>query len=99
ARFVFSPLEDLEDELIALFAVLPHQRLEVLDRRRLERLAPVALVDATDHADDVLSTPDVFGEVIAHPARGFGAAHSQRLVMQNVECRMQHVPPTSPSAF
>jgi len=72
---VLTALEDLEDELIALFPVLPHQRLEVLDGRCLERLESVALVDATDDADDVLATPDVLGEVVAHPARGFGAAH------------------------
>jgi hypothetical protein len=45
ARLVLAALEDLEDELIALVAVLAQQRLEVLDRRRLERLEAVALVD------------------------------------------------------
>jgi hypothetical protein len=72
---VLAALQDLEDELIALFAILPHQRLEVLDRRGLERFEAVALVHPPDHADDVLATPDVFREVVAHAARGLGAGH------------------------
>ena len=47
---------------------LPSQRLDVLDRRRLERLEAVALEDVADHADDVLAAADVFGQEIPHPA-------------------------------
>ena len=52
-RLVLAALQDLEDELIALVAVLADQRLEVLDRGRLERLEAVALEDLADDADDV----------------------------------------------
>src|SRR5205085_6914937 len=41
---VFAALEDFEDELIALFAVFAKQRLDVLDRRRLQRLETLTLV-------------------------------------------------------
>src|SRR4029079_508953 len=75
ARLVLAAFQDLENELIAFFAVLPEQRLEILDRRRLERLESVALVHTPDDADDVFPSPDVFGEEIAHPARGFCAGH------------------------
>ena len=54
---------------------LPEQRLEVLDRRRLERLEPVALVDALDDADDVLAAPHVFRQEVAHAARRLSACH------------------------
>ena len=76
ARLVLAALEDLEDELVALVAVLAEQRLEVLDRRRLERLEAVALVDALDDADDVLAAPHVFRQEVAHAARRFCAWHS-----------------------
>jgi len=68
----FAALENLEDELVALFAVLPEQRLDVLHRRRLEGLEAVLLVDPGDHADDVLAAADILGQEIAHPARGAG---------------------------
>ena len=42
ARLVFTPPQDLENEFVALFAVLAEQRLDVLERRRLERLDKVA---------------------------------------------------------
>src|SRR5687768_675454 len=35
----------LEDELVPFFAILPHQRLNVLGSRRLQRFETVALVD------------------------------------------------------
>ena len=52
ARLVLAAREDLEDELVALFAVLAEQRLDVLERRRLERLEAVALVDVAHDVDD-----------------------------------------------
>ena len=74
AGLALAALQDLEDELVALFAVLSQQRLEVLDRRRLDRLEPVALVDARHHGDHVLPAADVVGQEVAHPARGLGSA-------------------------
>ena len=69
-----AALQDLEDELIALVAVLAQQRLEVLDGRRLDRLEPVALVDARHDAHHMLPAADVVGQEVAHPARGFCSA-------------------------
>ncbi len=73
-RFMLAALEDLEDELIALFAVLPHERVDVLCSRRLERLKAIALVDTLDDADDVFAATHVFREEVAHPARGFSTS-------------------------
>ena len=44
AAFMLATLENLENELVAFFAVLPQERLDVLERRRFERLEPVPLV-------------------------------------------------------
>src|SRR5690606_8300400 len=74
-RLVLAALQDLEDQLIAFLAVLAEQRLDVLDGGRLERLEPVALVDAADDADDVLPPTDVGRQEVAHPARGRRAGH------------------------
>ena len=49
---------------------LPEQRLDVLERRRLERLEPVALVHVAHDADDVLAAADIVGQKIARAARG-----------------------------
>src|SRR4051812_47094822 len=65
----FAAAQHLVYELVALFAVLPRQRLDVLERRRLERLETIALVDAPDDVDDVLPPPDIVGKKIAHAAR------------------------------
>ena len=65
ALLVLAAAEDLENELVAFLAVLAEQRLDVLERRRFERLEPVALVDAPDDADDVLAPADVVGEEVA----------------------------------
>ena len=46
AGLVLAALENLEDELVAFLAVLAEQCLDVLGGRRLERLEPVAIVDA-----------------------------------------------------
>ena len=73
ARLVFAALEDLVDELIALIPVLPHQRLDVLDGGRLERLEAVPLVDGLDDADDVFAPAHIVRQEIAHAARGLGA--------------------------
>src|SRR4029079_6213038 len=73
--FVLAALEDLEDELIALFPVLPHERVDVLGSGGLERLKAIALVDTLDDANDVFAATHVFREEVAHPARGFSTSH------------------------
>src|SRR6185503_11448246 len=65
AGLVLAAPEDLENQLVAFLAVLARQRLDVLERRRLERLEAVALVDPAHHADDVFPAPDVVGEEVA----------------------------------
>src|SRR5262249_21861003 len=47
------------------------ERLDVLERRRLERLEAVALVHAAHHTDDVLPPPDVAWQEVARAARWF----------------------------
>ena len=69
-RFMNAPFEDFEDELIALFTILSQQRFYVFNRRRLERFEAVPFVDLLDDADDILATPHVGGQEIAHTARG-----------------------------
>src|SRR6476661_683634 len=56
--------QDLENELVAFFAVLPEQRLDVLEGWRLERLEPVALVDLADDAHHILPPADLLGQKI-----------------------------------
>jgi hypothetical protein len=72
---VLSAPQDLEDELVALVAVLSQQRIDVLDGGRLERLEPVAIVNIPDDADDIVAPPDVLRQEIAHPARGLRRHH------------------------
>src|SRR6185369_11241720 len=64
ARLVLAALQDLENELVAFFAVLAEQRLDVLEGWRLERLEPIALVDLADDADDILPPADLLGQKI-----------------------------------
>src|SRR5262249_48319134 len=65
---VLAALQDLENQLVAFFAVLAEQRLDVLERRRLERLEAVALVDVADNVDHVLPPADVVRKKVAGPA-------------------------------
>ena len=69
---VLAALEDLEDQLVAFLAVLPEQRLDVLERRRLERLEAVALVHTSNDVDDVFPPTDVIGKKVAGSARRLG---------------------------
>ena len=71
ALLVLAAFQNLENELVALFAVLAEERLDVLERRRLERLESVAFVDAADHADDVLAPADIVRKKIACAGRWF----------------------------
>ena len=65
---MLAALQDLEDELVALVAVLAEERLDVLEGRRLQRLEAVAFVDVANDADHVLAPADVVGEKIARAA-------------------------------
>jgi hypothetical protein len=67
-RLVLAALQDLEDELVALLAVLAEERLDVLDGRCLERLEAVALVDGPDDADHVGAATNVGRQEIPHAA-------------------------------
>ena len=69
--FVLAAAQDLENELVALLSVLPRERLDVLERWRLERLEAVPLVHAADDVDDVLAAADVAGKEVACAARWF----------------------------
>jgi hypothetical protein len=69
-RLVLAAPQHLENELVAFFAVLAGQRLDVLERRRLERLEAVAAVDVLDDSDDVFAAAHVLRQEIAHPSRG-----------------------------
>ncbi len=65
ALLVLAAAQDLENQLVAFLAVLAEQRLDVLERRRLERLEPIAFVHTADDPDDVLAPADVVGKKIA----------------------------------
>ena len=69
-RLVLAAAQHLENELVAFFAVLARQRLDVLERRRLQRLEAVAAVDVLDDTDDVFAAAHVLRQEIAHPTRG-----------------------------
>ncbi len=70
-RLVLAAAQDLENELVAFLAVLAEQRLDVLERRRLERLEPVAFVHVAHDADDVLAPASSLAE-----SRGFSAGRT-----------------------
>lgn len=65
-----AALEDAEDELLALVAVLAHQRFDALDGGRLERLEAVPREELADDADDVEAAVHRLGEQIAGAAGG-----------------------------
>jgi hypothetical protein len=68
---VLAPAQDLENELVALLAVLPEQRLDVFEGRGFERLESVPLVHVADDADDVFTPSDFVRKKIAGSARWF----------------------------
>ena len=68
---VLSAAQNLENELAPLLAVLPGERLDVLERGRLERLESVPLVHLADDVDDVLTASDLVGEKVACAAWRF----------------------------
>ena len=75
-----AALEDAEDQLVALLAVLAEERLEVLDCRGLERLEAEALVDRGNRLDHEAPAADVAGQEVAHPARGLGGGFRHQSV-------------------
>ncbi|MGC4121722.1 MAG: hypothetical protein QM765_45530 [Myxococcales bacterium] len=78
-----AAVQDPEDELVALVAVLAHQRVQALHRRRLERVEAVLAVDAADHVEDELAAAHVARQEVAR-ALGRGGVdlvgHGQLLV-------------------
>ena len=69
---MLAPAQDLENEPVALLAILAKERLDVLERRGLQRLEPVLFVHTTHGADDILASADIVWEKIARPPWGFG---------------------------
>ena len=59
ARLVLAALQNLENELVAFIAVLADERLDILERRRFQRLEPIAFVDADHHAHHVFPASNV----------------------------------------
>ena len=68
--FVLAAPSILKISLVALVAVLAGQRLDVLERRRLERLEAIAPIHVVDDANHVVTPADVVGKKVAHAARG-----------------------------
>ena len=54
---------------------LPDERLDVLERGRLERLEAVPLVHLADDVDDVFAAAHVGGQKIAGTACGLSGCH------------------------
>ena len=69
---MLAPAQDLENQLVALLAVFAEERLDVLERRRLERLEPVLLVHTPHDADDMLAPADIVRQKIARSPGGLG---------------------------
>src|SRR5437763_8488541 len=67
--FVLAALENFEDELIAFFAVLTHQGLDIFDRGSFQRLEAVTLVHLFNNANHILALAHVGGQKVAHTAR------------------------------
>lgn len=70
ARFVFATAEDLEDELVALVAVLAGEHVETLEGRCLERLEAEAGEHRTDGREGALTLLEFGCEEIPGPGRG-----------------------------
>ncbi len=66
---VLAAPQNLEDQLVAFVAVLAQQRLDVLERRRLEWLEAVALVHLADDTNDVLPAADVGRQEVSRASR------------------------------
>ena len=69
---MLATLENFEDELIAFFTILAHQRLDVFNGGSFQRLETIALVDLLDDADNVFAFAHVGGQKVAHAARRLG---------------------------
>ncbi|WP_346041445.1 hypothetical protein [Actinomadura chokoriensis] len=61
---MFTAPEDLEDQLVALVAVLAGQGLQPLERRRLQRLEPVPLEHPANLREDMLTGTQCTGEKV-----------------------------------
>ena len=69
AGLVLAALQNLENELVALVTIFAKQRLDVLERRRFERLEAISLVHIAHDADNVLPPAYFLWEKIARPSR------------------------------
>ena len=74
---VLAALQDLENELVALFAVLAEKRLDILERGSLERLETISLVHVSNDTDDVFPPAYLIREIVARATRRLGAIGSQ----------------------
>jgi hypothetical protein len=93
-RLVLPPAQHFEDQLVAFFAVLAGERLDVLERWCLQRLEAIPLVDVLDDADDVAAAADVLGQEVAHAARrSHRAGHYRRpLIERNITTDLSKAP-------
>src|SRR5207237_10695013 len=90
--FMFAAFENFEDELIAFFAILTQQRLDVFDGGCFQWLEAVALVYRLYDADDVFALADVSRQKVEHAAgglclRGRHGRSSYLKCASVVECR------------
>jgi hypothetical protein len=69
---VLAALQNPENELVPLVAVLAEQSIDVLERGRLERLEPVPLIDVPHDGDHEVPAADIVREKIARAARRLG---------------------------
>src|SRR5262245_41650296 len=68
ARFVLSALQGLEGEPVALLAVRPKQRRDVIERRGLDRIEAVPHVHLPYDPNDIFTTADVVRQEVAGAA-------------------------------
>jgi hypothetical protein len=89
AALVLAAAKNLEDQPVAFFAVFPEQRLDVLERRRLERLEPVPLVDVADDANHIFAPADVGREKVPGASGRLNVAGCQvwTMVLDRLEGR------------
>src|SRR5690606_13938875 len=68
---MFSTAQDLEDQLVALVAVLAGQGLQPLERRRLQRLEAVPLEHLANLLEDPVTGAQRTGEKVAGARRRY----------------------------
>src|SRR5207248_11396690 len=68
--FVLAAPKDLEDQLVALVAVLAHEHVQPLERGRGERLEAVPCEHRPDQGERPLAGLVLAGEEVTGPRRG-----------------------------